>query len=69
MLKIILILVYLYGSPGQAPELRVEQKAFDKPEHCEVAGGKRMSELDLDPKFVSGLFAACIAAKVTEARL
>jgi hypothetical protein len=68
MLKVILILVYLYGNATAGPELVVEKKAFASEEDCRIAGGRRTAELTKDPKLVEGYFAACIPAVVTEAK-
>jgi len=66
MIKVILLLIYLYGVP--APELVVEQHVYDTDELCRAAGAKRSKVLVEDPKFVGGYFAGCIEANVTEAK-
>ena len=66
MVKVILLLIYLYGVP--APELVVEQHVYDTDEACRAAAGKRTDALVKDPKFVGGYFAGCIEANVTEAK-
>ena len=62
MIKILLLIIYMSGG-----ELVIEQKSFEKPEECAVAGGQRVKEVSSHPKFEEGLFAGCIRTRVKEA--
>ena len=65
MVKLILLLVYLTGGG----ELKIEQKTFDAraEEQCDRAGRTRIKEvMEADPA-ISGLFAGCVFAKVSDA--
>ena len=68
MLKVILVLVYLYGNAPAGPEVVLEKQVYATDAECRVAGGKRAEVLTKDPRFVEGFFIACIPASVTEVK-
>lgn len=63
MLKVILVLLYIYGG-----EVVLEQKPATSMEACSAVGEARAMELMLDPKFDEGLFGSCIPLSVVEAK-
>lgn len=63
MLKILLVLVYLYSG-----EVKMEVQAFKDVESCIKAGHARIEKQIQDPKFDAGLFADCVPSLVTEAQ-
>jgi hypothetical protein len=65
MIKIVMLLVYLYGAPA---EIVVEQKSFESEEACASYGLARVEKLSEDEKFGGGLYAACVEANVVEAK-
>lgn len=62
MLKIVLLVIYLYGGSPAGPELVVERTEFATDTECRIAGGKKMEKLNADPKLVEGLWAGCVPA-------
>ena len=61
MIKALMILVYLYqGQP------KMEHKYFNDMAECRVMAGRRANELAMDPKFHTGIYAACIEVSLTE---
>jgi len=62
MIKILALLFYIYSG-----EVTVEQIPSKNVDDCKAKVATRISELNKDPRFDAGLFAGCVAIKVTEA--
>jgi hypothetical protein len=67
MVKILLILLYVYSSDGITQEVKLEQSPHASAEACNEAGRKRIQEIEKDPKYIGGLFAGCLSAAVQQA--
>jgi hypothetical protein len=60
MLKVVLILVYLYlGKDGKA-SLQTYQANFASVELCQEAGNQLIAEQMKDLRFLGGLYADCV---------
>ena len=62
MIKILLLIIYLVND-----DVVIERKVFDTVEACNIAGGTRVAEVSLHPKFQEGIWAGCVRTRVKEA--
>lgn len=63
MIKFVLVFLYLFsGSP------KLDQVPYDDEATCYDKGQKRIEELEKDPRYGGGMFAACIPLEVQEAK-
>jgi hypothetical protein len=63
MLKILLLLVYLYDG-----EVRIDKSYHATHEACQTVAAVTIKMQVLDPKFDEGYFVACLPTKILEAK-
>lgn len=66
MLKVILLMVYLWTNPDKSVTVKVDQIPMPDLYTCETAGPARIEKLVADPRFVLGLHASCQPLTITQ---